>query len=144
MTHRCWLRKIMNILLTIVFGVVGLVLSYGFSIPPTHSMFRLIPAIGMMVGYRIGLLIGRRVGRPKKFLILCVSAILCFYSAFVYASIIQMGSADTSDIVNLGVLLGLFFLSLGFLLPFIGILVPDTIESRWSNAIEYFARLFRN
>jgi hypothetical protein len=46
---------------------------------------------------------------------------------------IQMGSANTSDIVNLGALLGLFFLSLGFLLPF----------TRVPKAIEYFARRFR-
>ena len=38
-------RKRMNLLLTIVFGVVGLVLSYGFFIPPELSMFRLIAAI---------------------------------------------------------------------------------------------------
>jgi hypothetical protein len=34
--------KEMNLLLTIVFGVVGVVLSYGFFIPPELSMFRLL------------------------------------------------------------------------------------------------------
>jgi hypothetical protein len=49
----------MNLLLTIVFGVVGLGLSYGFFIPSELSMFRLIAAIGMMVGYRVAnLLVG--------------------------------------------------------------------------------------
>jgi hypothetical protein len=56
---------------------------------------------------------------------------------------IQMGSANTADIVNLGALLGLFFLSLGFLLPFTRVFVPNEIEILWSKAIEYFARLFR-
>ena len=141
-TYRCWLRKRMNLLLTIVFGVVGLVLSYGFFIPPELSMFRLIAAIGMMVGYRVGQLVGGLVRpRPKRFLILSVSAVLCFDFAFAYASMIQMGSANTSDIVNLGALLGLFFLWLGFLLPFTR--VPNEIEILWSKAIEYFARLFR-
>ena len=133
----------MNLLRTIVFGVFGLVLSYGFFIPPELSMFRLIAAIGMMVGYRVGRLVGRLVRPPpKRFLILSVGAVLCFYFAFAYASMIQM-AANTSDIVNLGALLGLCFLSLGFLLPFTRVLVPNEIEILWSKAIEYFARLFR-
>jgi uncharacterized protein involved in response to NO len=136
--------KRMNLLLTIVLGVVGLVLSYGFFIPPKLSMFRLIAAIGMMVGYRVGQLIGRLARRsPKRFLILIVGAVLCFFFALAYAGMIQMGSANTSDIVNLGALLGLFFLSLGFLLPFTRVLVPNEIEILWSKVIEYFARLFR-
>ena len=134
----------MNLLRTIVFGVFGLVLSYGFFIPPELSIFRLIAAIGVMVGYRVGQLVGRLVRPPpKRFLILIVSAVLCFYFAFAYASVIQMGSANTSDIVNLGALLGLCFLSLGFLLPFTRVLVPNDIEILCSKAIEYFARLFQ-
>jgi drug/metabolite transporter (DMT)-like permease len=132
-------------MLTIVFGVVGLVLSYGFFIPPELSMFRLIAAIGMMVGYRVGQLVGRLVRpSPKRFLILSVGAVLCFYFAFAYASMIKMGSANTSDIVNLGALLGLCFLSLGVLLPLTRVLVPTEIEILWSKAIEHFARLFRD
>ena len=107
-------------------------------------MFRLIAAIGMMVGYRVGQLLGGLVRHPgRRILILSVSAILCFYFALGYAEIAQMGSANTSDIVNLGAVLGLFFLSLGFLLPFTRVLVPNEIEILWSKAIEYFARLFR-
>jgi hypothetical protein len=137
-------RKRMNLLLTIVFGVVGLVLSYGFFIPPELSMFRIIAAIGMMIGYRGGQLLGRLVRpSPKRFLILSVGAVLCFYFAFAYAEMIQMDSANSSHIVNLGALLGLCFLSLGFLLPFTRVLVPNEIEILWSRAIEYFARLFR-
>jgi drug/metabolite transporter (DMT)-like permease len=113
-------------------------------IPPELSMFRLIAAIGMMVGHRVGQLVGGLVRRPpKRFLILIVGAVLCFYFAIGYAGMIQMGSANTSDIVNLGVVLGLFFLTLGFLLPFTRALVPNEIEILWSKAIEYFARLFR-
>ena len=134
----------MNLLRTIIAGVLGLVLSYGFFIPPELSMLRLVAAIGMMVGYRAGQLVGRRVRpRPKRFLIVIVSAVLCFYMAFAYAGVIKMGSANTSDILNLGALLGLFFLSLGFLLPFARILVPDELAILWSKAIAYFARLFR-
>jgi hypothetical protein len=134
----------MNLLRTIVFGVLGLVLSFGFFIPPELSIFRLIAAIGVMVGYRVGQLVGRLVRpSPKRFLILIVSAVLCVYFAFAYASVIQMGSTNTSDIVNLGALLGLCFLSLGFLLPFTRLLVPNEIEILWSKAIEYLAGLFR-
>jgi drug/metabolite transporter (DMT)-like permease len=137
-------RKRMNLLRTMVFGLVGLVLSYGFFIPPELSMFRLIAAIGMMVGYRVGQLVWRLVrASPKRFLSLSVGAVLCFYFALAYSGTIQMGSANTSDIVNLGALLGLCFLSLGFLLPFTRVLVPNEIEILWSRAIEYFARLFR-
>ena len=134
----------MNLLRTIVFGVFGLVLSYGFFIPPELSIFRLISAIGVMVGYRVGQLVGRLVRQsPKRFLILIVSAVLCVYFAFAYASMIKMESANTSDIANLGALLGLCFLSLGFLLAFTRDLVPNGIEILWSKAIEYFAGLFR-
>jgi drug/metabolite transporter (DMT)-like permease len=137
-------RKRMNLLLTIVLGVVGLVLSYGFFIPPELSMFRIIAAVGMMIGYRVGQLVSRLIRQsPKRFLILSVGAVLCFEFAFGYASITRTGSANTSDIVNLGALLGLFFLSLGFLLPFTRVLVPNEIEILWSKAVEYFARLFR-
>jgi drug/metabolite transporter (DMT)-like permease len=135
----------MNLFLTIVFGVVGLVLSYGFFIPPELSIFRLIAAIGIMVGYRVGQLVGRLVRRsPKRFLISIVCAVLCFFFALAYAGMVKMGSADTSDIVNLGALLGLFFLSLGFLLPFTRVFVPNEIQILWSKAIEYLARLFRD
>jgi drug/metabolite transporter (DMT)-like permease len=137
--------KRMNLLLTIVFGVVGLVLSYGFFIPPELSMLRLVAAIGMMVGHRVGQLVGGLVRRPpKRFIILIVGAVLCFYFAFGYAEMIQMGSGNTSDIVNLGVVFGLFFLSLGFLFPFARDLVPNEIEVLWSKAIGYFVRLFRS
>ena len=56
---------------------------------------------------------------------------------------IQMGSANRSDIVNFGALLGLCFLSLGFLLAFTRDLVPNGIEILWLKAIEYLAGLFR-
>jgi hypothetical protein len=132
-----------SILLTIAFGVVGLVLSYGFLIPTGLSMFRLIAAIGMMIGYRAGQLVRGLVRPyPKRFLVLIVGAVLCFCFALAYAEMIQMGSSNTSD-VHLGALLGLFFFSLGFLLPFTRVLVPNEIEILWSRAIEYFARLFR-
>jgi len=108
------------------------------------NLLRLIAAIGMMVGYRVGQLVWRLVrASPKRFLSLSVGAVLCFYFALAYSGTIQMGSANTSDIVNLGALLGLCFLSLGFLLPFTRVLVPNEIEILWSRAIEYFARLFR-
>jgi hypothetical protein len=113
----------MNFLLTIVVGVVGFVLSYAFFIPPELSMLRLIAAIGVMVGYQVGQLLDRLVRpHPKRFLILLVGAVLCFYLAFGYASMIHMGPANKSDI---GAVLGLFFLSLGLLLPFTRILVPN-------------------
>jgi drug/metabolite transporter (DMT)-like permease len=132
----------MNLLLTIVVGAVGLLLSYAFFIPPELSMFRLIAAIGMMVGYRLGQLLRGLVRQsPKRFLILIVGVVLCFYFAFAYASMSQMGSANTSD---MAALLGLFFLSLGFLLPFTRALVPNEVQILWSKAIEYFARLFRD
>jgi hypothetical protein len=135
----------MNLMLTIVFGVVGLVLSYGFVISPEPSMFRLIAAIGMMLGYQTGRLISGFVRpRPKRFLIVSVGAVLCFYFAFGYASMIQLGSVNPSDIVNLGALFGLFFLTLGFLLPFTRVLVPNEIAIRWSKAVAYFARFFRD
>jgi O-antigen/teichoic acid export membrane protein len=137
-------RKTMNLLLTIVVGVIGLVLSYGFFIPPELSMVRLIAAIAMMVGYQVALFVSRLVRqRPKRFLILVVGAVLCFNFAFGYARMVQTVSANTSDSVNLAALLGLFFVSLGFLLGFTRVIAPNRIEMLWSKAIEYLARLFR-
>jgi uncharacterized membrane protein len=134
----------MNLLLTIVFGVGGLVLSYGFFVPPELSIFRLIAALGMMVGFQVSYFAGRLVrASPKRFLVLILSAVLCFYFAFAYAQMTRLGTTDTSDVVNLGVLLGLFFLLLGFLLSFLRFFVPDGIALAWSRTIEYFARRFR-
>ena len=122
----------MNLVLTIVFGLVGLVLSYAFFIPSDLSIFRLIAAIGMMVGYWVGLLVSRLVRqRPKRFLVFIVGAVLCFDFAFGYSRML------TSDAMNLGALLGLFFLALGFSLAFTRVLVP------WSKGVDYLARLFR-
>jgi hypothetical protein len=123
----------MNLMLTIIFGIVGLVLSFGFFVPPEHSMFRLIAAVGVMVGFQAGQLVGRFVRpRPKRFLTLSVSALFCVYFVFAYAQTLQAGLAHTSDIVNLGVLLGLSFFWLGFLLPFTRI--PNKIKSLWTKA----------
>jgi drug/metabolite transporter (DMT)-like permease len=84
-----------------------------------------------MVGFQLGQLAGRFVRpRPKRFLALFVSALFFVYFAFAYVQTLQLGSANTSDIVNLGVLLGLSFFWLGFLLPFTR--VPNAIESLWS------------
>jgi len=122
----------MNLVLTIVFGLVGVVLSYAFFIPADLSIFRLIAAIGMMVGYWVGLLVSRLVRqRPKRFLVFIVGAVLCFDFAFGYSRML------TSDAMNLGALLGLFFLALGFSLAFTRVLVP------WSKGVDYLTRLFR-
>jgi hypothetical protein len=113
------LQKKRILMLTIVFGVVGLILSFGFSVPSELPMLRLIAPVGVMVGYQAGQLVARYVRpRPKRFLTLLVSVIFCGYFVFAYSQTLRMGSANTSDIVNLGVLLGLSFFWLGFLLPF--------------------------
>jgi hypothetical protein len=125
----------MNLILTIVFGVVGLVLSYGFPIPQELSMFRLIAPVGVMTGYQAGQLVSRFVRpRPKRFLTLFVSTIFCGYFVFAYVQTLRMGSANAPDIVNLGVLFGLSFFWLGFLLPFTR--APKEIMNLWSRATE--------
>lgn len=125
----------MNSILTIIFGVAGLVLSFGFSVPPDHSLLRLTAAVGVMVGYQAGQLVSKFVRpRPKRFLTLFVSVIFCGYFVFAYVQTFRMGSADTSDIVNLGVLLGLSFFWVGFLLPFTR--VPKEIMNLWSRTTE--------
>jgi drug/metabolite transporter (DMT)-like permease len=133
----------MNLILTIVFGVVGLILSYGFFIPPELSMIRVIAAGGLMVGYQLGQLVGRLVRpRPKRFLVLGVSVLFCFYFALAYAQTLRTESAKTPDAVNLGALLSLCFFWLGFLLPFTR--VPNEMKALWLRATEHFAKRSRD
>lgn len=130
----------MNLMLTGVFGLVGLILSYGFSVPPEFPAFRLIAPIGIMAGYQAGQLIGRLIRpRPKRFLILSVGVLFCFYFAFAY---FQLRAASPSDVVNLGVLFGLSFFWLGFFLPFTR--APNEMKILWSKAVEAFARRSRD
>jgi hypothetical protein len=134
-TDRCGLLQKNELMLTIVFGVVGLVLSFGFSVPPEFSVLRLVAPVGVMAGYQAGQLVGRFVRpRPKRFLTLFVSAIFCGYFAFAYIQTLRLGSTNTSDNVNLAVLLGLSFFWLGFLLPFTR--VPKEITNLWSRTTE--------
>ncbi|GAB1717489.1 MAG: hypothetical protein NTAFB05_25310 [Nitrobacter sp.] len=126
-------------MLTIAFGVIALVLSFGFPVPQEFSAFRLIAAFGVMVGYQAGQLVSRFVRpRPKRFLTLSVSVLFCCYFVFAYAQTLKMGSANTSAIVNLSVLFGLAFFWLGFLLPFTRI--PKELNILSSKAIERFAK----
>lgn len=121
----------MNSLLTIAFGVAGLVLSYGFSVPPEPPAFRLIAAVAVMVGYQLGQLASKFVRpRPKRFLTVIVSALFFVYFAFAYVQTLQLGPAGKSDVVNLGVLFGVSFFWPGFLLPFTRI--PHAIGNLWS------------
>ena len=131
--------KRMNLMLTIAFGVIALVLSLGFPVPQESSAFRLIAALGVIVGYQAGQLVSRLVRpRPKRFLTLCVSVLFCCYFVFAYTQALKMGSGNTSDIVNLSVLFGLAFFWLGFLLPFTRI--PKELNILSSKAIERFAK----
>ncbi len=130
----------MNLMLTGVFGLVGLILSYGFSVPPELSAFRLIAPVGVMAGYQVGQLIGRLIRpRPKRFLILSVGVLFCFYFAFAY---LQLRAASPSDVVNLGALFGLSFFWLGFFLPFTR--APNEMKILWSKAAGAFARRSRD
>jgi hypothetical protein len=122
----------MNLMLTGLFGLAGFVLSFGFFVPPELSAFRLIAPIGVMAGYQAGQLIGRLIRpRPKRFLILSVGVLFCFYFAFAY---VQLGTASPSDVKNLGALFGLSFFWLGFFLPFTR--APNEVKK----ALEAFGR----
>ena len=133
-------QETMSLILTGVFGLVGLVLSYGFFVPPELSAFRLIAPVGVMAGYQAGQLVGRLIRpRPKRFLILSVGILFCFYFAFAY---IQLGAASPSDIANLSALFGLSFFWLGFFLPFTR--APNEMKILWSKAVEAFGRRSRD
>lgn len=120
----------MNLMLTGIFGLAGLVLSYGFSVPPELAAFRLIAPVGVMAGYQAGQLVGRLVRpRPKRFLILSVGVLFCFYFAFAY---IQLGISSPSDVANRSVLFGLSFFWLGFFLPFTR--APNEVKALLSKA----------
>lgn len=122
----------MNLMLTGVFGLIGFVLSYGFFVPPELSAFRLIAPIGVMAGYQAGQLIGRLVRpRPKRFIILSVGILFCFYFVFAY---VQLGAASPSDVANLSVLFGLSFFWLGFFLPFTR--APNEMKALLSKAVD--------
>jgi hypothetical protein len=129
----------MNLVLTGVFGLVGLVLSYGFFVPEL-SAFRLLAPVGVVVGYQAGQLVSRLVRpRPKRFLVLSVGVLFCFYFAFAY---VQLGKASPSDVVNLGVLFSLSFFWLGFFVPFTR--APNEMKILCSKAAEVFGKRSRD
>lgn len=93
-----------------------------------------------MAGYQAGQLIGRLIRpRPKRFLILSVGVLFCFYFTFAY---VQLGKVNPSDVVNLGVLFGLAFFWLGFFLPFTR--APNEMTVLLSKAADAFGKRSRD
>jgi hypothetical protein len=112
-----------NLSLTVVFGLVSYIVSY-FFVPSELRIFNLLAAIGVMGGYQTGRLTSGKAKRAVTKIVLLVAAVfICVASALTYAVRIQMGSANTSDIVLLGLLIAVFFFSLGFLFPIAGIII---------------------
>src|SRR6185437_5680171 len=112
----------MNLTLTIALGLGSSLISY-FVVPPDLQLFDLVAAGGIRGGYQIGRLLRGKVTRS-------LSKILI---------IIQMDSANTSDILLLGVILFVYFSSLGLWLPLAGLAFA---KEPWSYAMEAI-RAFR-
>lgn len=114
-----------NLSLTVAFGIVSYIISY-FFVPADLGIFNLLAAVSVMGGYQSGRLSLGKVKRTRtKILLLIAVVIVCFASAMTYAVRIQMGSANTSDIVLLGLLIVIFFFFLGFLFPIAGVVIKS-------------------
>jgi hypothetical protein len=112
-----------NLSFTVVFGVVSYVLSY-FFVPTDLRIFNLVAAVAVMGGYQIGRLCSGKIKRFRiKIIALIGIVVVCFASAMTYAFRIQMGSANTSDIVFLGLLVLVFFFSFGCLLALTSVII---------------------
>jgi len=129
----------MNLTLTIALGLGSSLISY-FVVPPDLQLFDLVAAVGIMGGYQIGRLLRGKVTRSLSKILIIIPCLLVFLAtAIAYAIRIQMGSANTSDIVLLGVILFVCFSSLGLWLPLAGLAFA---KEPWSYAMEAI-RAFR-
>lgn len=106
-----------------VFGLVGYLLSYGILVPSELQFFKILAAVGMMGGSAVGRLTADSVGRPFfRASLIIIAMLICIGAAILYVLMIQMGSANTSDIVELALLITTFFLSFAFLAPLSGVI----------------------
>jgi hypothetical protein len=114
---------------------VASILAYFFVPPELKLPYTLFAAVLAIAGYESGRLATGKVRRSGiKIATICIAAVVCFVSGMLYMIGIQMGSANTLDIVLLCVWLSLFCFSFAFLAAFVGInlwkLASTTSESR--------------
>jgi hypothetical protein len=105
-----------------VFGLVGYLLSYGILIPLGLEFFKILAAVGMMAGSAVGRHTADSVARPRfRAPLIIVAMLVCVGSAITYVLMEPMGSANTSDIVDLALLITVFFFCFAFLVPISGV-----------------------
>jgi hypothetical protein len=103
-------------------AAVAVILAYFFVPPELKLPFTLFAAVAAIAGYESGRLAFGKIRRTgARIASICLAAIICIVSGMRYVVEIQMGSADTSDIVLLGLWLFVFFFSFTFLAAFVGI-----------------------
>ena len=112
--------------LTVLFGVIGGVISHGLFISNDLRAFDLVAAAGAMAGYPLGDLTAASVNNAfYRAVLIVISFALCAGSIIWYIILVQAGSANVSTIIFLGVLIAVIFASLFFLMPLAGIVVKE-------------------
>lgn len=108
--------------LTGIFAFVGFVLTYLVVPSDLKPAFSLLAALGVIGGYPFGTLSSKKIKRLSyRLIILGVGVVVCAVLAIAYMFLVQAVSANTIDIVILGLILTVFFFAFSFLLAIAGI-----------------------
>lgn len=109
-----------------LFAAISYALGYGIFIPKELEAFKLIAAASAMGGFGIGSLVAQKLKSIAwKAALIILAMVTCVGVILTYVIRVQVGAADISDIVILGILVATLFFSLWFLLPIAGVVAND-------------------
>jgi hypothetical protein len=115
---------------TVLFGFVGYVLSWGLFVPSDLRPFNVIGVVASMAGYALGTQANSVKGWARVTLIIA-SALVSVGCVISYVIHVQRGSGDAFEIIRLAALLFGGFFALTFLMPLAGV----SIERNWAAKI---------
>jgi hypothetical protein len=121
----------MGLAITVVFGFVSGILSYGLFVPSDLAPFNLVGVVGSMSGYALGMQ-AKSLSKSVRTILIAVSAAMCVGSIVGYVIYVQRGTGEAVDFIMLAVLLFWVFFPLTFLMPLAGV----SIEKNWGKLAE--------
>ena len=119
----------MGLALTVVFGFVAYILSWGLFVPTDLKPFNLIAVVASMAGYALGTQASTIAGW-RRVVAIVVSTLICFVCVISYVIYVPRGSGDLFDVIRLACLLFGGFFALTFLMP----LAKVTIDENRANS----------